>query len=136
MLNIKIHSFSYKKTGIPVDASPNGGGFVFDCRYIYNPGREESFKSLTGCDKQIIDFIDKDDIMGKFLANVYGIIDGAVDNYLKRNFTNLHVSFGCTGGQHRSVYASEKLYAHLKEKYGSKIHVTLEHREFPELSKI
>lgn len=135
MLSINIYSFSYKKSGIPHDKH-NGGGFVFDCRFIYNPGREEKFINLTGQDKDLIEFLDKNDVMKKFLTNVYSIIDDAVDNYLERNFTNLQVSFGCTGGQHRSIYSAESLRNHLIEKYGDKVSVKLIHREFPELCKL
>ncbi len=134
MLNIKIYSFSYKKSGIPKDTSSNGGGFVFDCRFIYNPGREESFKMLTGKDKAIIEFLDKNKVMGEFLKSVYSISSAAVDNYLHRDFTNLMFSFGCTGGQHRSVFSAEKLAVFLKEKYGDKIRVSVMHNEFPELN--
>lgn len=134
MLNVKIYSFSYKKSGIPCDDSSNGGGFVFDCRFIYNPGREESFKMLTGKDKDIIEFLDRNDVMQEFLNSVFSISSAAVDNYLHREFTNLMFSFGCTGGQHRSVYSAEKLAAFLNEKYGSKISVTVTHNEFPELN--
>lgn len=134
MLNVKIYSFSYKKSGIPGDDSSNGGGFVFDCRFIYNPGREESFKMLTGKDKAIIEFLDKNEVMQDFLNNVFSISSAAVDNYLFRNFTNLMFSFGCTGGQHRSVYSSEKLAGFLNEKYGGKIALTVSHKEFPELN--
>lgn len=134
MLNIKLYSFSYKKSGIPADNTSNGGGFVFDCRFIYNPGREEQFKSLNGKDKPVIDFLENDTVMKRFLSNVFSITDDAVDNYLSRNFSDLMISFGCTGGQHRSVYSAEKLKEHLEKKYKDKIKVTLNHKEFPELS--
>jgi len=134
MLHVKIYSFSYKKSGIPIDETPNGGGFVFDCRFIYNPGREEQFKNLTGKDKKVKDFLDNDTKMQKYLQNVFSIIDDAADDFINRDFTNLMVSFGCTGGQHRSVYASEKLKEHLKAKYNSKIQIQITHTEFPELS--
>ena len=134
MLNVKIYSFSYKKSGIPQDNSSNGGGFVFDCRFIYNPGREDSFKVLTGKDTPVIEFLNKNEIMQKFIDNVFAIASEAVDNYLHRNFTNLMFSFGCTGGQHRSVYSAEKLYKLLKEKYGNKINITVTHNEFPSLN--
>lgn len=131
MLNIKISSFSYKKSGIPKDDTPNGGGFVFDCRYIYNPGRKAEWMTLTGQNKEIIDFLaDKEEMQG-FLKNVYNLVDAAVDNYLSRDFTDLMISFGCTGGQHRSVYASEHLNSHLKEKYGDKITTSLTHIDMP-----
>jgi RNase adaptor protein for sRNA GlmZ degradation len=134
MLKVKIYSFSYKKSGIPKDETPNAGGFVFDCRFIYNPGREEKFKNLTGKDKEVIEFMDKDVKMEKFLDNVFSMVDEAVDNYTSRDFSSLMVSFGCTGGQHRSIYASEKLKEHLLSKYNSKIQIALTHSEFPELS--
>ena len=109
MLKIKLYSFSYKKSGIPEDTTPNGGGFVFDCRFIYNPGREAKFMPLTGLDKPVKDFLDSNKEMQKFLSSVIEIIKPAIDNYLSRDFTDLMISFGCTGGQHRSVYATEKL---------------------------
>lgn len=134
MLNIKIYSFSYKKSGIPSDATINGGGFVFDCRFIYNPGREERFQAMTGKDKEIIDFLDGTMGMKEFLELVYKIIDAAAENYIMREFTDLMVSFGCTGGQHRSVYSAEKLKQHLEEKFSEKVNVTVKHNEYPELS--
>ena len=108
---------------------------MFDCRFIYNPGREESFKTLTGKDTAIIDFLDKNEVMQDFLNNVFSISSAAVDNYLFRNFTNLMFSFGCTGGQHRSVYSAEKLANYLKQKYANKLTVTVLHNEFPELNR-
>ena len=117
MLKVRIYSFSYIYNGIPEDESQNGGGFVFDCRYIYNPGKKDEFKFLTGKDAPVIKFLDDIPEMQEMLNNVYNIIDIAVDNYLYRNFSNLMVSFGCTGGQHRSVYSAERLNEHLKSKY-------------------
>lgn len=134
MLTIKLFSFSYKKSGIPKDDTPNGGGFVFDCRFIYNPGREEKFMSLTGADEEVAGFMDRDNIMQEFLHEVFSICDKAVDNYIKRNFSSLMISFGCTGGQHRSVYSALKLKQHLENKYKDKIEVLLNHKEFPELN--
>ena len=134
MLTVKIYSFSYKKSGIPKDDTPNMGGFVFDCRFIYNPGRKEEFKTLTGKDKVVRDFLDNDSSMQHFLKNVYEIIDSAVDNFTGRDFTSLMVSFGCTGGQHRSVYAAESLNSHLKNKYNGKIGLVLRHMELQSLS--
>ncbi len=117
MLKIRINSFSYLYKGIPEDNTENGGGFVFDCRFIYNPGRNSEFRNLTGKDKQVADFLDKQKEMQDFLNNVFNIIDPSVENYLSRNFTDLMISFGCTGGQHRSVYSAEKLREHLNQKY-------------------
>jgi RNase adaptor protein for sRNA GlmZ degradation len=134
MLKVKIFSFSYRKSGIPVDETSNGGGFVFDCRFIYNPGREAKFIPLNGKDEEVVEFMDKDEKMQKFLENVYSIIDLAVDNYISRDFNNLMVSFGCTGGQHRSVYSAEKLRGHLQKKYGEAVTVSINHSEIPELS--
>ena len=125
-LKISLHSFSYKKAGIPSDNTGNGGGFIFDCRFIYNPGRKEEFKSLTGCDKGVIEFLDSQTEMKKFLENVYDIIDHAIENYTERNFTDLMISFGCTGGQHRSVYCAEKTKVHIENKFPDVI-VVLHH---------
>lgn len=117
MLKIRIYSFSYLYKGIPEDTTENGGGFVFDCRFIYNPGRNSEFRNLTGKDKAVADFLDEQKEMKDFLNNVFNIIDPAIENYLSRNFTDLMISFGCTGGQHRSVYSAEKLREHLYQKY-------------------
>ena len=123
LLTVKINSFSYKRSGIPQDDSGNGGGFIFDCRFIHNPGRYEPYKKLTGRDEEVINFLRHHSEMDGFLNNVYHIVDGAVENYIERSFTNLMVNFGCTGGQHRSVYAADALAKHLTEKYGLKIQV-------------
>lgn len=116
MLTIRIFSFSYIYNGIPQDETPNGGGFVFDCRFIYNPGKKEEFKNMTGRDEKVIKFLDEDFEMQKFLKNVFDIIDSAINDYSRRDFMNLMVSFGCTGGQHRSVYSAEKLNEHINKK--------------------
>jgi aminoglycoside/choline kinase family phosphotransferase len=120
-LTVKVQSFSYKKTGYPVDETENGGGFAFDCRFIENPGRYEEYKKLTGRDKPVIEFLKLNGEMDNFLNNVYGIVDKSVENYLERGFANLAVNFGCTGGQHRSVYAADQLVRHLTDKYGVRI---------------
>ena len=127
VLEVKVCSFSFKK-GLPVDLSGNGGGYVFDCRYIHNPGRYEPYKKLTGRDEPVIRFLEEDGEVFRFLDHVYGVVDPHVETYSRRGFTSLMVSFGCTGGQHRSVYCAEHLAAHLREKYPS-IRVTLSHRE-------
>ncbi|MFN9112098.1 MAG: phosphotransferase, partial [Bacteroidota bacterium] len=103
-LVVHVNSFSYKTTGIPSDPSDNGGGFVFDCRGILNPGRIQEYKQQTGRDKGVKDYLEQQTKMPHFLNNVYNIVDIAVEDYMKRGFESLQVSFGCTGGQHRSVY--------------------------------
>jgi aminoglycoside/choline kinase family phosphotransferase len=125
-LTVRIFSFSYKK-GIPEDTSGNGGGYVFDCRGIFNPGRFEEYKTLTGLDKPVIDFLEKNGEISFFLDSVYKLADAHIENYLERGFADLMFCFGCTGGQHRSVYSAEHLATHLSEKYGVKIELT--HRE-------
>ena len=127
LLEVKVYSFSYKK-GIPQDMSGNGGGYVFDCRSIHNPGRYEPFKKLTGRDEEVIRFLEDDGEILGFLEHVYGVVDPHVETYARRGFTSLMVSFGCTGGQHRSVYCAEHLARHLAEKYPA-IRVRLCHRE-------
>ena len=123
-LTVRVNSFSYK-FGHPVDPSGNGGGFVFDCRFVHNPGRYEPYKKLTGRDEPVITFLKENSNMADYLNNIYHIVDEAVENYIERSFTNLMVSFGCTGGQHRSVYAADMLAAHLRQKYG--VNVKLSH---------
>ncbi len=127
VLEVKVCSFSFKK-GIPHDPSGNGGGYVFDCRSIHNPGRYEPYKKLTGRDEPVIRFLEDDGEIIGYLEHVYGVVDPHVDTYRSRGFTNLMVSFGCTGGQHRSVYCAEHLAAHLAAKYPD-IRVRLIHRE-------
>ena len=126
-LLVKIKSFSYKKSGIPKDESENGGGFVFDCRGILNPGRFEPYKQLTGREKEVQDFLEQRTAMPDFLNNIYNIVDISVEDYLQRGFENLAINFGCTGGQHRSVYAAEQVARHLRNKY--KVKIELEHVE-------
>lgn len=122
-LVVKIASFSYKK-GIPPDDSGNGGGFVFDCRSILNPGRFEPYKKLTGRDKEVKDFLEQQTRMPEFLNSIYNIADIAVEDYMQRGFESLTISFGCTGGQHRSVYAADALARHLRNKYKLKIELS------------
>ncbi|HVX48661.1 MAG TPA: RNase adapter RapZ [Chitinophagaceae bacterium] len=115
-LQIRINSFSYKKK-LPEDETGNGGGFVFDCRGILNPGRFDAYKKLTGRDKSVQDFLEQQTRMTEFLNSVYDLVDITVEDYLTRGFSDLMISFGCTGGQHRSVYASEQTARHLRNKY-------------------
>jgi RNase adaptor protein for sRNA GlmZ degradation len=119
-LVVHINSFSYRK-GIPPDISGNGGGFVFDCRGLHNPGRYEEYKKLTGRDKSVQDFLEQRSKMAEFLNSIYTIVDISVEEYIKRGFGDLQISFGCTGGQHRSVFAADSLARHLKNKFRVKI---------------
>jgi aminoglycoside/choline kinase family phosphotransferase len=122
-LLVQINSFSYKK-GIPDDDSENGGGFVFDMRSIFNPGRFDEYKTLTGKDKPVQDFLEQRTKMNEYLNSVWDLIDIAVEDYLKRGFNHLMINFGCTGGQHRSVYAAEQTARHLRNKYKVKVALT------------
>ncbi len=122
-LTVTINSFSYKKNGIPNDTSGNGGGFVFDCRFIHNPGRYEPYKKLTGRDEKVINFLKHHSAIDDFLNNTIRIIDQAIEDYIDRSFTHLMINFGCTGGQHRSVYAADAVAKHIREKYGVKVNL-------------
>ncbi len=126
-LTVKISSFSYKKSGIPSDASGNGGGFVFDCRFIHNPGRYEPYKRQTGRDEPVMTFLEEKTKMNDYVTHVHSVVSHAVENYLERGFQNLMVSFGCTGGQHRSVYMADKLATYLSENYD--VVIDLQHIE-------
>ncbi|MDF9828874.1 RNase adapter RapZ [Parabacteroides sp. PF5-6] len=125
-LEVKVMSFAYKK-GIPNDPSGNGGGFVFDCRAINNPGKYERYNHFTGLDEPVIHFLEEDGEITEFLNHIYTIVDSSVRRYIDRGFSNLMVCFGCTGGQHRSVYSAQRLAEHLNQKFGIKI--DLVHRE-------
>ncbi len=125
-LTVRVFSFSYKK-GIPEDTSGNGGGYVFDCRSTHNPGRYEQYKPLTGLDAPVIKFLEDDGEILTFLQSVYALADAHVERYMKRGFTDLMFSFGCTGGRHRSVYSAQHLAEHLHAKYGIEVRVC--HRE-------
>ena len=123
-LVVRINSFSYKKN-IPQDENGNGGGFVFDCRGLLNPGRFTEFKTLSGKDKEVMDFLEQKTKMNEFLNSVFDMVDISVEDYMQRGFPNLMINFGCTGGQHRSVYAAEQTANHLKNKY--KVNVVINH---------
>ena len=123
-LVVKICSFSYRKE-MPTDESGNGGGFVFDCRGVLNPGRYDEYKTSHGRDKSVKDFLEQQTKMPEFLNSVFDIVDITVEEYIKRDFESLMVSFGCTGGQHRSVYAADALARHLRNKF--KVKIELKH---------
>jgi aminoglycoside/choline kinase family phosphotransferase len=125
-LTVTIHSFSFRN-GYPNDFTGNGGGFVFDCRGLKNPGRLPEFKNLTGRDKEVAAYIETQPAVKNFLQQVYGLLDNSVSDYKERHFTDLSVAFGCTGGQHRSVYCAEQTAAHLARKHG--VNIRLIHRE-------
>lgn len=125
-LVVRVFSFSYKK-GIPEDESGNGGGYVFDCRSTHNPGRYEPYKKLTGLDEPVIRFLEDDGEILTFLESVYKLADAHVERYIQRGFTSLMFSFGCTGGQHRSVYSAQHLAEHIHNKYGVEVRIC--HRE-------
>ncbi|MCR4918395.1 MAG: phosphotransferase [Prevotella sp.] len=125
-LVVRVFSFSYKR-GLPTDDSGNGGGYVFDCRSTHNPGRYAEYKELTGLDQPVIHFLEADGEITTFLESVYRLADHHVERYLERGFQHLMFSFGCTGGQHRSVYCAQHLAEHLHRNYG--IRIELCHRE-------
>ncbi|MBC7888497.1 MAG: phosphotransferase [Ferruginibacter sp.] len=124
-LVVSVNSFSFIKTGYPVDETKNGGGFVFDMRGILNPGRFDAYKHLSGLDKSVKDFLEQQTKMPEFLNGVYSVIDIAVEDYIKRGFESLVINFGCTGGQHRSVFAAEAIARHLRNKF--KVKISLHH---------
>lgn len=125
-LMVTVYSFSFKK-GLPVDESGNGGGYIFDCRSTHNPGKYEQYKQLTGLDQPVIDFLEQDGEIITFLQSVDKLIDHHVERFLERGFNHLQVCFGCTGGQHRSVYSAEYTAKRLHAKYGVRVHLI--HRE-------
>lgn len=129
-LTIQINSFSYRNC-IPEDSSGNGGGFVFDCRALPNPGRFEKYKYQTGKESEVIQLLEKHEEVIDFINNVKRLVEPSIENYISRGFSNLMISFGCTGGQHRSVYCAEKLFAHLNKKY--QVNVVLKHYQIENL---
>jgi aminoglycoside/choline kinase family phosphotransferase len=132
-LVVRIFSFSFHRGGPPKDETGNGGGFVFDGRSIPNPGREERFKPLTGKDAPVIDYLNRQDGVREFLAHAASLVDASVSNYQHRGFKNLMISFGCTGGQHRSVYFAEQLAKHLCER--NDVQVMVRHLELEKMGK-
>jgi aminoglycoside/choline kinase family phosphotransferase len=130
-LKVRIFSFSFHRE-MPIDESGNGGGFIFDARSLPNPGREDRFKQLTGKDAPVIDFLDHEATVHRFLANAQSLVESSVTAYQGRGFKNLMVSFGCTGGQHRSVYLAEQLAKHLR---ASGVEVVLRHIELEKMSE-
>ena len=130
-LVVRIFSFSFHR-GLPKDESGNGGGFVFDGRSLPNPGREEQFRALTGRDAPVIDYLNQQDSVHQYLASVMSLVDASVSNYQQRGFKNLMVCFGCTGGQHRSVYLAEQVAKRLRGRAG--IEVVVWHRELERMA--
>ncbi len=131
-LVVRIFSFSFHR-GLPQDETGNGGGFIFDGRSLPNPGREERFKQLTGKDAPVIEYLNQQESVRKFLANAEALVDASVSTYEQRGFKNLMVSFGCTGGQHRSVFLAEQLAKHLRERPG--VEVVVRHIELEKTGK-
>lgn len=125
-LTVKVMSFAYKK-GIPNDTTGNGGGFIFDCRAVNNPGKYERYKPFTGLDEPVVAFLENDGEITEFLSHCNALVDASVRRYIERGFSNLMVAFGCTGGQHRSVYCAQHLAERLNREFGIK--VELVHRE-------
>jgi hypothetical protein len=136
-LTVRVFSFSFHRQ-MPADEAGNGGGFVFDARSLPNPGREEQFKQLTGKDAEVIGYLDRQASVHQYLSAVLSLVDASVGSYRSRGFKNLMVSFGCTGGQHRSVYLAEQLAKHLRAASGVEVvvrHIELEKDELEKLSR-
>lgn len=133
ILHIDIHSFSYKKGGIPKDTTDNGGGFVFDCRGILNPGRIEEYKSQTGNDIGVQNYLETNTKMPEFINLVKQLVTINIEDYLARGFENLQINFGCTGGQHRSVYSAITIAEFIKTNFPT-AQVSLHHDEQPQLN--
>jgi aminoglycoside/choline kinase family phosphotransferase len=131
-LTVRIFSFSFHR-GLPKDETGNGGGFIFDGRSLPNPGREERFKKLTGRDAAVIEYLTQEQSVHQYLASVMSLVDASVASYQRRGFKNLMVSFGCTGGQHRSVYLAEQLAQRLRGRSG--VEVVLRHRELESMGQ-
>ena len=132
-LTVLVQSFSYKKGGIPTDDTGNGGGFCFDCRGILNPGRIDEYKIQTGRDEAVQAYLENNTEMTRFLNLAQEMVSMSVRDYLERGFENLQVNFGCTGGQHRSVYGADKMGKFLREKF-PQVKVIVRHNEQPNLN--
>lgn len=130
-LYVHIYSFSYHGSGIPQDPEGHGGGFVFDCRWLRNPGREDAYKELSGRDRLVVEYLEKRKDVRDFWLHLSAIVDDAVEVYRERGYSDLSVGFGCTGGRHRSVYLAERLRRHLSE---NDVACGLVHRDLPEES--
>jgi len=127
-LTVRVFSFSFHR-GLPKDETGHGGGFIFDARSLPNPGRETRFKSLTGKDAPVAEYLAHQDSVNQFLASAVSLVEASVDEYQRRGFKNLMVSFGCTGGQHRSVYLAEQMAKRLRDGNGVEVlvrHLVLE----------
>jgi RNase adaptor protein for sRNA GlmZ degradation len=131
-LRVRICSFSFHR-GLPKDDTGHGGGYVFDARSLPNPGREERFKELTGRDTAVQEYLNQQETVHQFLASVMSLVDASIANYQQRGFKHLMISFGCTGGQHRSVYLAEQLAKYLRDRDG--VEVVVQHRELEKLAK-
>ena len=131
-LKVRIFSFSFHRE-MPTDDTGNGGGFVFDARSLPNPGREERFRQLTGKDAAVIDYLNQQESVHQYLASVLSLVDASVSGYQRRGFKNLMISFGCTGGQHRSVFLAEQLAKHLRGSNG--VEVAVRHVELEKMGK-
>jgi len=129
-LTLHIRSFSYRN-GLPEDQTGHGGGFIFDCRSLPNPGRQPEYETLTGNDQPVIAFLEEREEVQRFVAQVRELISHVVENYSQRNFSHLSVDFGCTGGQHRSVYCANSVAKYLQERYHVKVELT--HRELEKM---
>ncbi|MGA9206316.1 MAG: RNase adapter RapZ, partial [Terriglobales bacterium] len=132
-LTVRVFSFSFHRGGVPKDESGHGGGFVFDARSLPNPGREERFKTLTGKDAPVSDYLNQQESVHQFLASAQSLVDASVSDYQRRGFKSLMVSFGCTGGQHRSVYLAEQLAEHLRGR--NSVEVAVRHLELENQDK-